>query len=160
MTAVRPGARRHRSASASERAQYDPTIEVVPDTGDVFAVFLNADRAGGFSTVHASTDHGKDVDESGARLRQGDVDGQARGDDQRVGQGRVRLLERAPGWRPLGWPVARLRKTWTQQKLTDSKLYFYAYDARVLGDGTVVFAESSLQYAGLKNVQGESGTTR
>jgi hypothetical protein len=40
-------------------AQYDPTIEVVPDTGIVYSAFLNADRAGGFSTVFSeSTDHG------------------------------------------------------------------------------------------------------
>jgi hypothetical protein len=47
--------------------------------------------------------------------------------------------------------------TWTQQKLSDSKRYFYAYDARVLPDaaGTVVFSESSIVYSGLKNVSGE-----
>jgi hypothetical protein len=45
--------------------------------------------------------------------------------------------------------------TWTQQHLSDSKRYYYAYDAGVLADGTVVFSESSLQYAGSTNVQGE-----
>src|SRR4029450_11012606 len=40
-------------------AQYDPTIEVVPNTGVVYSAFLNADRAGGFSTVFIkSKDHG------------------------------------------------------------------------------------------------------
>ncbi len=45
--------------------------------------------------------------------------------------------------------------TWTQQKLTDTKRYYYAYDGRVLADGTVVFSESSIEYSGLKNVAGE-----
>jgi hypothetical protein len=41
-------------------AQNDPTIEVVPNTGDVYSVFLNADRAGGFSAVFIrSKDHGR-----------------------------------------------------------------------------------------------------
>ena len=30
--------------------------------------------------------------------------------------------------------------TWTQQKLSDSKRYYFAYDGRVLADGTVVFS--------------------
>ena len=42
------------------KAQYDPTIEVVPNTGAVYAAFLNADRHNGFSTVFMkSTDHGE-----------------------------------------------------------------------------------------------------
>ena len=45
--------------------------------------------------------------------------------------------------------------TWTQQKLTESKRYYYAYDATVLADGTVVFAESSLVYSGSTIVSGE-----
>jgi hypothetical protein len=46
--------------------------------------------------------------------------------------------------------------SWTQQKLTDSKRYYYAYDGRVLlPDGTVVFSESSLQYSGSTTVEGE-----
>jgi hypothetical protein len=45
--------------------------------------------------------------------------------------------------------------TWTQQHLSDDKRYYYAYDARVLSDGTVVFSESSIVYSGLTNVSGE-----
>ena len=33
------------------KAQYDPTIEVVPNTGAVYSAFLNWDRHNGFSTV-------------------------------------------------------------------------------------------------------------
>jgi hypothetical protein len=46
--------------------------------------------------------------------------------------------------------------TWTQQKLSDDKRYYYAYDARVLAGGTVIFSESSIVYSGLKNVEGGS----
>ena len=46
-------------------------------------------------------------------------------------------------------------ETWTQKKLSDDKRYYYAYDARVLGDGTVIFSESSIVYSGLTNVSGE-----
>src|SRR5262249_6510967 len=45
-------------------------------------------------------------------------------------------------------------RTWTQQKLTSSRRYYYAYDGRVLLDGTVVFSESSIDYSGSKNVAG------
>ena len=64
-------------------------------------------------------------------------------------------MERSRGRRPLRRPVHDYGETWTQQKLSDSKRYYYAYDGRVLADGTVVFAESSLQYSGSKTVQGE-----
>ena len=46
-------------------------------------------------------------------------------------------------------------ETWTQQKLSDTKRYYYAYDARVLSDGTVVFSESSVVYSGSTSVEGE-----
>ena len=38
--------------------------------------------------------------------------------------------------------------TWTQQKLVDSKRYFFAFDGDVLHDGTVVFAQSDISYSG------------
>ena len=42
------------------KAQYDPVIEVVPDTGAVYAALLNGDRHNGFSTSFTkSTDHGR-----------------------------------------------------------------------------------------------------
>ena len=50
-----------------------------PKTGAVYAAFLNFDRHNGFSTVFTkSTDHGADMDQPGARLRQRLLDGQAR----------------------------------------------------------------------------------
>jgi hypothetical protein len=130
-------------------AQYDPTIEVVPGTGDVYAVFLNADRAGGFSTVFMkSRDHGAtwtdpvhvygkvswtDKPEVATGATGRDVYASwngPQGGDLYVGQSHD------------------FGRTWTQQKLTSSKRYYFAYDARVLGNGDVVFSESSILYSG------------
>jgi hypothetical protein len=134
-------------------AQYDPTIEVVPNTGDVYSVFLNASRAGGFSAEFIrSKDHGRtwtdpvhvyknswtDKPEVTMSASGKDVyaswNGQT-GGDAWIGQSHD------------------YGKTWTQTKIVTSKRYYYAYDADVLPDGTVVFAESSLLYTG-SSVQG------
>ncbi len=137
-------------------AQYDPTIEVVPNTGVVYSAFLNADRAGGFSTVFTkSTDHGATwsapvhVYGKVAWTDKPEVTMSASGRDVYV------------SWNgPQGGDLYVGQShdhgaTWTQQKLTAGKRYYYAYDARVLADGTVVFAESSVNYAGSKNVGGQ-----
>jgi hypothetical protein len=138
------------------KAQYDPTIEVVPNTGAVYSAFLNGDRHNGFSTAFTkSTDHGQtwstpvkvygnvswtDKPEIAASASGKDVyiswNG-PQGGDLYVGQSHD------------------YGATWTQQKLSNDKRYYYAYDARVLGDGTVVFSESSVEYSGSKTVQGE-----
>jgi hypothetical protein len=137
------------------KAQYDPTIEVVPNTGAVYAVFLNADRAGGFSTVFMkSTDHGKTwtdpvhVYGNVSWTDKPEVTTNASGKDVYV------------SWNgPQGGDLYvgqshDFGKTWTQQKLTKTKRYYYAYDGRVLPDGTVVFSESSLLYSGSTTVGG------
>jgi hypothetical protein len=138
------------------KAQYDPTIEVVPNTGVVYAVFLNADRAGGFSTVFSkSTNHGATwsapvhVYGNVAWTDKPEVAMSASGKDVYVSwngpQGGDLYVGQSHDY----------GATWTQQKLSDSKRYYYAYDARVLQDGTVVFAESSLVYSGSTTVTGE-----
>ncbi|MEO8424939.1 MAG: sialidase family protein [Actinomycetota bacterium] len=130
-------------------AQYDPTIEVVPNTGFVYAVFLNADRAGGFSTVfQKSTDHGKTWTEpvhvygNGGWTDKPEVTMSPSGRD-------VYVSWNGPQGGDAYVGVSHdYGKTWIQDKLTSSKRYFYAYDATVLPDGTVVFSESSLTYSG------------
>ncbi|HSS56311.1 MAG TPA: sialidase family protein [Gaiellales bacterium] len=136
-------------------AQYDPTIEVVPNSGIVYAAFLNATPGNSFSTAFMkSSDHGAtwsapvkvygkvawtDKPEITASRSGKDVyvswNGPSNG-DLYVGQSHDYGV------------------TWTQQKLTTSKRYYYAYDARVLADGTVMFSESSLLYAGPNGVHG------
>ena len=51
-------------------------------------------------------------------------------------------------------------RTWSQQKLSDSKRYYFAYDATTLPNGTVVFSESSLLYGAGQRLEGRSSTTR
>jgi hypothetical protein len=134
-------------------AQYDPTIEVVPDTGVVYSAFLNADRAGGFSTVFTkSTDHGANwstpvhVYGNVSWTDKPEVTMSASGKDVYVSwngpQGGDLYVGQSHDY----------GATWTQQKLTSSKRYYYAYDGRVLDDGTVVFSESSIVYSGSTNV--------
>jgi hypothetical protein len=137
-------------------AQYDPTIEVVPNTGDVYSVFLNADRAGGFSTVFSkSHDHGATwttpvhVYGHVAWTDKPEVTMSPSGKD-------VYVSWNGPQGGDLYVGISHdYGETWTQKKLSDSKRYYYAYDARVLSDGTVVFSESSIVYQGSSNVEGQ-----
>jgi hypothetical protein len=131
------------------KGQYDPIIEVVRSTGVVYAAFLNGDRHNGFSTVFTkSADHGKTwsppvhVYGNVSWTDKPELATSASGKDVYVSwngpQGGDLYVGQSHDY----------GATWTQQKLSDSKRYYYAYDARVLGDGTVVFAESSLVYSG------------
>jgi hypothetical protein len=118
------------------KAQYDPTIEVVPDTGAVYSVFLNGDRHNGFSTVFTkSTDHGRTWSEpvhvygNVSWTDKPEVATSASGKDVYVSwngpQGGDLYVGQSHDY----------GATWTQQKLSDSKRYYYAYDARVLSGG-------------------------
>ena len=138
------------------KAQYDPTIEVVPNTGAVYAAFLNADRHNGFSTVFMkSTDHGETW--TGPVHVYGNVSWTDKPEVTSSASGKdVYVSWNGPQGGDLYVGISHdYGKTWMQKKLSDDKRYYYAYDARVLGDGTVVFSESSIVYAGLKNVDGE-----
>jgi hypothetical protein len=124
--------------------QYDPVIEVVPNTGAVYAAYLN-----GFNTVFMkSTDHGLTWSAPVATY------GNVSWTDKPV-------LTTSPDGRdvyisfngPTGgdaW-IAQSHDfgaTWTQTKVVDSDRYYFAFDADVLPNGTVVFAESSISYTG------------
>lgn len=138
------------------KAQYDPVIEVVPDTGAVYAALLNGDRHNGFSTSFTkSTDHGRTW--SAPVHVYGNVSWTDKPEIATSASGKdVYISWNGPEGGDLYVGQSHdYGETWTQQKLSDSKRYYYAYDGRVLADGTVVFAESSLQYSGSKTVQGE-----
>jgi BNR repeat-like domain len=130
-------------------ALYDPTIEVVPNTGVVYSVFLNIDPAGGWSTAFVkSRDHGrtwtKPVPVQGqvAWTDKPEITSSANGRD-------VYVSWNGPRGGDLYVGISHdFGRTWSQVKLSDSKRYFYAYDGTVLPDGTVVFSESSLAYTG------------
>jgi hypothetical protein len=136
-------------------AQYDPTIEVVPNTGAVYSVFLNADRAGAFSAAFTkSTDHGATW--TAPVHVYGNVSWTDKPEVTMDASGRdIYVSWNGPQGGDLYVGQSHdFGATWTQQKLTDTKRYYYAYDARVLADGTVVFAESSLVYSG-SSISGE-----
>jgi hypothetical protein len=138
------------------KGEWDPTIEVVPDTGAVYSAFLIGDRHDGFSTVFTkSTDHGATwstpvhVYGNVSWTDKPEIATSASGKDVYV------------SWNgPQGGDLYVGQShdygvTWTQQKLSDDKRYYYAYDARVLSGGTVVFSESSIVYSGLTKVEGD-----
>jgi hypothetical protein len=124
--------------------QYDPQIEVVPDTGAVYAAYLI-----GFNVVFVrSTDHGATWSApvpTWGNVSWGDKPALATSDDGRD----VYISWNGPtGGDPWVAQSHDFGRTWTQTRLVDSSRYFFAFDADVLDDGTVVFVESSIAYTG------------
>jgi hypothetical protein len=151
-------AQRALCACTGAKGQWDPIIEVVPNTGAVYAAFLIGDRHNGFSTVFTkSTNHGTTWSEPVHVY--GNVSWTDKPELATSPSGRdVYVSWNGPQGGDLYVGQSHdYGATWTQQKLSDDKRYYYAYDARVLPDaaGTVVFSESSIVYSGLTNVSGE-----
>src|SRR6476661_1021380 len=105
------------------KGQFDPEIEVVPNTGAVYGRVSWNDKP-----VLAVSDNGKDVYVA--------FNGPTGGDPY------VAQSHDAGG-------------TWTQTKIVDSNRYVYAFDGDVLPNGTVVFSETSLQYANARTLTGQ-----
>ena len=124
--------------------QFDPIIEVVPNTGAVYAVYMN-----GFNVVFTkSTDHGETWSTPVPTY------GNVSWNDKPVLATSDNGVDVYISWNgPTGgdpW-IAQSHDagaTWTQTKLVDSGRYFFAYDADVLPGGSVIFSESSLDYGG------------
>ncbi len=124
--------------------QFDPIIEVVPDTGDVYALWMN-----GFNVVfQASRDHGKTwspPEPTWGNVSWNDKPTLATSDNGK----HVYVSWNGPtGGDPWMAQSHDFGETWTQTELVDSRRYFFAYDADVLRDGTVIFSESSFDYSG------------
>jgi len=131
---------------------FDPEIEVADGTGVVQATFMR-----GFSVwFTSSADHGKtwrkpvpvygNVAWQDKPLLASSADGR----DVYVAfngpsQGDAFVAFSHDGGR-----------TWKRRKVTDSSRYLYAFGGQVLSDGTVVFSESSLRYAGGRRLRGAS----
>jgi BNR repeat protein len=133
----------------TEDAEYDPIIEVVPDTGAVYAAYLTSNPQYELSTVfQKSTDHGATwtrpvrVHLPVAWTDKPEIASSASGKD-------VYISWNGPSNGDLYVSQSHdFGATWTVKRLTNVRRYYYAYDARVLSDGTVVFSESSIVYAG------------
>ena len=126
------------------QGQWDPLIEVVPDTGAVYAVFMN-DFDIHFSK---SLDHGKKW--STPVPIYGNV---AWGDKPNMGtssDGRdVYVGFNGPTGGDNYAAVSHdAGATWTQVRTVSSKRYYFAYGAAVLSDGTALLSEISFSYSG------------
>ncbi|HEX5823194.1 MAG TPA: sialidase family protein [Candidatus Limnocylindrales bacterium] len=131
--------------------QFDPIIEVVPNTGAVYAAYMN-----GFNVVFTkSTDHGATW--SAPVKTYGNVSWNDK-PTLAVSDNGVDVYISFNG--PTGgdpWMAQSHNSgaTWTQTKLVDSSFYYFDFDSDVASDGTVYFAEAALLYGG----GGQKGTT-
>src|SRR5512132_1374683 len=124
--------------------QYDPVVEVVPNTGAVYAAYLN-----GFNVLFTrSVDHGATWSapvKTYGNVSWNDKPALATSDNGKD----VYISWNGPtGGDPWMAQSHDSGQTWTQTKLVDSNRYFFAFDADVLHDGTVVFAQSDIDYSG------------
>lgn len=122
--------------------QYDPLIEVVPNTGDVYAAYMN-----GYNVVFLkSTDRGKtwsDPVPTWGKVSWGDKPSLAVSDNGRD----VYIGFNGPqGGDPWIAQSHDRGRTWTQTRVVHDKRYYFAYDSDVLHDGTVVISEGSITY--------------
>jgi hypothetical protein len=124
--------------------QFDPIIEVVPDTGDVYALWMN-----GFNVVfQKSTNNGEtwsDPIPTWGNVSWNDKPVIATSDDGRD----VYVSWNGPtGGDPWIAQSHDFGATWSQTKVVNSGRYFFAFDADVTSEGMVVFSESSFDYSG------------
>lgn len=127
--------------------QFDPIIEVVPSTGDVYALYMN-----GFNVLFTkSTDRGQTWSApipTWGTVSWNDKPVLAMSDDGRD----VYVSWNGPtGGDPWVAQSHDYGATWSQLELVDSKRYFFAFDADVASDGTVYFSQSALVYTSAGN---------
>ena len=127
--------------------QFDPIIEVVPNTGEVYSLFMI-----GFNVwFQKSADHGATWSppvKTWGNVAWNDKPILAMSDD---GQEVYAAFNGATGGDPWIARSGDAGVTWTQVKIIDSHRYVYAFDGDVASDGTVYFAESSLEYLNAGN---------
>ena len=131
--------------------QFDPIIEVVPNTGDVYSLFMI-----GFNVWFTkSVDHGvhwTDPVQTYGNVAWNDKPIIAMTDD---GQNVYAAFNGPTGGDPWIAQSHDSGATWTQTKLVDSTRYYFDFDSDVAADGTVYFAQTAILYGG----GGNKGTT-
>jgi hypothetical protein len=132
--------------------QFDPEIEVAPNTGAVYAAFMNGYNI----NFSKSTDHGATWSTPVP------VYGKVSWTDKPIlavsdnGQDVYIAFNGPTGGDPYVAQSHNGGATWTQTKTVDSTRYYYAFDGDVLPNGTVVFSESSLDYANANSLRGQN----
>jgi hypothetical protein len=124
--------------------QFDPLIEVVPDTGEVVAVWMN-----GFKIQFArSTDHGATWSKPTfihPDVKWGDKPNLAISDD---GQDVYVQFNGPTGGDAYASASHDGGATWSTIKITESDRYYFDYGGAVLPNGVVVFSQISFTYSG------------
>ncbi len=126
------------------KGQYDPQIEVVPETGDVVAVWMNDFQV----HVSRSDDRGRSWSEPlrvHRSVRWGDKPILAVNGD---GQDLYVAFNGPTGGDGYVSSSHDGGQTWSAVRASRGDRYRFAYGGQVLPDGTVVFAEISLSYTG------------
>ena len=124
--------------------QADPIVGVVPDTGSVYAIWMDTWKV----VFSRSDDHGRTwsrpVSTKGT-VPWNDKPALTMSDDGRD----VWVTWNGPSGGDAF--VARSRDggaSWSRRRVVRSDRYYFAYDGDVTSDGTVVLAQSSLSYSG------------
>ena len=124
--------------------QFDPLIGVVPDTGEVVAVWMN-----GFKIQFArSTDHGETWSKPTwihPDVKWGDKPNLAISDD---GQDVYVQFNGPTGGDAYASASHDGGATWSTTKITESDRYYFDYGGAVLPNGVVVFSQISFTYSG------------
>ena len=133
------------------KGQFDPIIEVVPNTGAVYALYMN-----GFNVMFMkSNDHGATWSapvKTYGSVSWNDKPILAVSDDGT----HVYVMFNGPtGGDPWLAQSHDGGVTWAQKKLVDSNRYIFAFDGDVDSNGTAYFAMTSILYGG----GGNKGTT-
>ncbi len=125
-------------------SQADPIIEVVPNTGAVYSVFMN-----GYNVMFTkSTNHGATWStpvKTYGKVSWNDKPILATSDN---GQDIYVSWNGPQNGDPWVAQSHDAGATWTQTKIVNGTRYFFAFDGDVLPNGTVVFSETSLDYGG------------
>jgi hypothetical protein len=127
-----------------QKGQFDPIVEVVPNTGHVYAVWMNDFDVYFSKSTNNGATWSAPVKTYG-KVSWNDKPILAVSDD---GQHVYVAWNGPSGGDPYIAQSHNAGGTWTQSKVVDSPRYFFAFDGDVMPDGTIVFSQSSVSYTG------------